>query len=1834
MSAARLLALLSVLSLGCKREAPPPPSDAPAPEILSAHTAGLISRRGALSVEFSRDLVPASAVGRPLERALLQVEPAVPGELRWISTRELRLTPSGELKPGQIYRVTVDLPALLPADPAVAPYVFEVQVVGQAVQPEWLGLESDSPDGKAQRYVGRLRLADVADAAAVEAALSARHGEDALKLEWSHGEDGREHRFTVTGIRRREDDSTLQLDLDGAPLGLEISQSELVPVPGLNQFVLASWRAETRGERFIELRFSDPLDPRQALDGLVRVAERDDVRPVRDGSVLRLYADGPWSATEVVHLGGLKSAAGYTLREARELSVSFAPMNPDVRILGTGVIVPDVKRPILPIETTNLRALVVEAVAVPAGNVPQLLQVNQLDGHDELERVGRVVWSQRVPIEGADERYNRPTQLGLDLSSLVARHPAGLYELTLRYEREDLLLDCPALSEEEQARARRPAARAWDAPRSESSFWDYWGEDGEGWDGWAAREDPCDPSYFLPRWDVERGARRNVVLSNLGLMVRQAADGRLSVVATDLRSAQPAADATLELLDYQLQPLATARTDGQGFASLEAGAEHPFLVVGRRGEDRAWLRLDRGAALQVSHFDVGGVAVTEGLQGFLYGERGVWRPGDPIYLNLIVHDQTGRLPDDHPVELELIDPRGRVADRRTVSRSSRGLYRLETRTAPDAPTGAWLARVTVGGARFEQRLAVESIMPNRLKIGFDLGKKMITAEDLALDGTLESRWLHGASAAGLRADVQLSLSSAPTTFPRFAEYSFDDPGRRVSGQLSELWEGSLDDAGKARVVAAIPVPEGAPGMLQATLQTRVFEPSGAFSIDSATVPVSPHPRYVGLKLPRGDAARGMLLTDTDQTVQIVSLDASGQPRGDGEVELTVHKLRWRWWWEKGEEDPAEFEARESREPVARGRARLKGGRASWSFQVRYPDWGRYLVTVRDVDGTHSAGSVVYIDWPGWAGRAQKDNPGGASVLTLGADRQKAAVGEPVTLSFPMAAGSRALVSVESASEVLSSAWVEAPAGGGTGRYTLQPTPEMAPNVYARVTLLQPHAATNDAPLRLYGVIPLEIYNPDSKLSPVIEAASVVEPERKATVQVKEQRGRAMSYTLAVVDEGLLGLTRFQTPDPWAHFHRRQALGVRGWDLYDAVLGATGGALEGLLSVGGDGEGLAGAQPQAQRFQPMVWFEGPFELAAGQTASHEVPIPAFIGEARVMVVASGDEAWGRAERAMTVKKPLMVLATLPRVLSVGDEVDLPVSVFALEPGLKDVAVSVQVEGPVALVGAGSKKLRFERPGDRLASFRLKVTGAGQLARVRVSATGGGQQASQQIELDVRLPGAPGLAVARGAASAGKRWTGTPALVAVAGSEQRWLEVSTLPPLNLSRHLEALIRYPHGCAEQTTSAAFPQVHLSRLMQLGDEETAAIDRNVRAALQRLRGFQTSRGGFGYWPGEGAHDWASTYVGHFLLEAERAGWSLPAGMRAAWVAWQRERANRWVREGQASDLEQAYRLYTLALAGSPDLGAMNRLRESQLQPAARWRLAAAYQLAGQKDTASRLYAGLSTEVADYRETGGTFGSDLRDEAMILEAAALLGDAARADALAKRVSAALDETTRSPSTQEMAMGLVALSRYAAASAQGLQLRWSQGGGAPRELRSERPLARLALNGKGAVSVENTGATTVYTRLIERGTLPLGEEQPLSQGLSLTVSYQTLDGQPQTVEQIEHGADLLVSLRVRNESAADLDELALTWMAPSGWEISGLSPGAGEGYEYRDVRDDRVSTYFDLDRGAELELKLPVNASYSGRYYLPPTTVEAMYDEALRAVSPGRWIEIRATPGS
>jgi uncharacterized protein YfaS (alpha-2-macroglobulin family) len=196
--------------------------------------------------------------------------------------------------------------------------------------------------------------------------------------------------------------------------------------------------------------------------------------------------------------------------------------------------------------------------------------------------------------------------------------------------------------------------------------------------------------------------------------------------------------------------------------------------------------------------------------------------------------------------MELISPRGQLYKRTVITNASDGFNVFKTATDASVSTGNWFCKIKIGGAVFEKKLKIETVMPNRLKINIDFNGATALGKNVTTNATLSAKWLFGATAQNLKARVDAQLYTKPTTFDAFSSYVFDDPTSNFTTQNKTIFDGALSATGTATINPSFTIGVQPPGMLLANLMVKVFEPGGNFSVDNVSMPFHAYSSYVGV----------------------------------------------------------------------------------------------------------------------------------------------------------------------------------------------------------------------------------------------------------------------------------------------------------------------------------------------------------------------------------------------------------------------------------------------------------------------------------------------------------------------------------------------------------------------------------------------------------------------------------------------------------------------------------------------------------------------------------------------------------------------------------------------------------------------------------------------------------------------------------------------------------------------------------------------------------------------------------------------------------------------------
>jgi alpha-2-macroglobulin len=1801
-------------------------------QYISAYSDEIISRHDNITIQLNSEF--AESIESDVEK-LFDISPSINGETVWQNSNTVTFVPKKPLESGTAYTVRFKLNRLTKDIPKeLRSFVFKTHTKYQDFDMSLDYIQTtEMQNFTMQNLYGTVRLLDYEPLEVVEQLISAEFKGKMMDVDFEDIGDN-QYQFVVKNIERTSTESKVIVNYDGNAINIDKSGSLSYKVPSLDDFIVVDVKTEHFPEQHAVIVFSDPVREDQLLNGLINLVDVRNLKYIVNNNVVKIIPETRLEKTIRLSIyPGITNIHGKKLTEDYTDNLIFRMLNPELNKIGEGVILPtNTHGLVVPFKAVNIKAVDVRVIKIFENNILQFLQDNELSGNSDIKKVGKIVNTATIDLQlDPVNDINNWNTFNLDLAEIIEPDPGAIYRIEVGFRYENSLYPCEGKKVTSDSETKLRFTDFVDNMEWFTNYtYPYKNIEEDGYD-YSSYNNPCSPNFYGNR----RSVSFNVLATDLGIIAKKGKDDLIHVFITDLVSSKTLSGINVSVYDYQQQIIANGKTNRDGYAEIviPRGEEAYFVVAeDNKTNQKNYLRINNYNSLDLANFEISGTFSQTGTTAFLFNERGVYRPGDSIYLSVIFREIADEVPEGHPVVLEFFNPRLQLVYREVQGKNENAFHVFRFKTDIEDITGTYMARITTGGQQFDKFIPVETIKPNRLSIDFNLDKKYL-AGDGSVNADIRVKWLHGAVGKDLNTEVTMTLYRQYSPFENYEKYNFYNVQTSFEHTTSTIISGKTNDNGQLKTNVNFSGVRHAPGIMKAALTTKVFEKGGNFSISENSFDFYPYKNYVGLYIPDSEKYDYYLPPQKDIGLEIAYLDREGNKvQGTYPLELLIFELEYYWWYDYSEEQ-ADFISSNYNNAILRRPITVRNGQGKEYFEIKSD--GNYLVAVMDKNGGHVSSQRIQISsWAG--GQSEQSSLKSNEMITISSDKDSYIVGEEVKISIPRGEAN-VLVSIENSGKVLKSFWEKA--GKENKEIKFKVTEEMAPNVYVNITYIQPHSQTkNDRPMRLYGVIPVMVENPESILEPIIAMKDELEAEKTAKIKISEKNGKPMTYTLAMVDEGLLSLTNFITPDPWEFFYRKESLGVSTWDIYKFVIGMSSIEAGRKLAIGGDETINPEALLQAIRFKPMVRFIGPVYLPKGKENVHEIDMPQYVGAVRTMVVASEGIAYGNAEKTTPVKKPLMLLASAPRVIGTEEEMYLPLTVFAMDPTVKNVSISVKTNNMFSVIGGDTKNIKFEKEGDKFVDFKLKAANREGVGTIEVTAKSGVKTAVYIIEMNVRHPN-PYMSEAIEIKGENAKFEGDFNAFGVRGTNSAYLEIYSIPPMNLEKRMQFLLAYPHGCIEQIVSGVFPLLYIDKLVEMNAKEKETAQENINRVIKTISRYQMNNGGFAYWPGGlNTNDWGTNYAGHFILEAEKAGYQIPANLKSNWLNYQRTRASKWTDEGHFSHISQAYRLYTLALAGNPDQGAMNRLRNIDTRPAAKWRLALAYSISGNKNTAKQLVGNLTTDVHAYNELSGSFGSDTRDKAMIIETLINLGEKEKAFLILREVAQHIG-SERYASTQTVAYSLLAASKFINEFGHSGKIDCTYIiNGKQYSASTNKAVFRTALDinetETNSITVNNNTDDLIYVRLVRQGVPEKGSEQAAESNIRMDVRYTYLNGNALNPNRIIQGTDILATVKLRNVSnISAMQNVALTQIFPSGWEIINQRLYAAElgeqaYYEYQDIRDDRVMTYFTLYKGNEYVFKFLLNASFPGKYYLPAVAVETMYDGSNYSRTKGQWVEV------
>jgi uncharacterized protein YfaS (alpha-2-macroglobulin family) len=1311
-------------------------------------------------------------------------------------------------------------------------------------------------------------------------------------------------------------------------------------------------------------------------------------------------------------------------------------------------------------------------------------------------------------------------------------------------------------------------------------------------------------------WDT--GSVQLVLRTDLAPTVWRGADG-LTVQVRGYSDARPRPGVRLDLLARNNDILAEATTDAQGvvrFAAPLLRGEGPMapavLHAFGPGDDFAALDLSV-AAFDLSDRGVEGQPQPGPLDSYVWLDRGIYRPGETVQVMALLRDNAGA-PADLPVRVTVKRPNGQVFLQATPPREADAAIHLPVVLSAGAPAGTWTVELQadpqappIGHAEFR----VDAFVPDRMAVEPGQVPAVIIPGQPAII-PVAARFLYGAPAANLSGKASLRLVVDPAPFPALAGYRIGLAGETYAPDTRDLQLPDTDAQGQTKLTILLPRAPDTTQPLKAAIDITVDDPSGHGSRTALEIPVRPAFPLIGIKPGFPDDA---IDAGTEAGFAIAAVRPDGQPTAlKAKLRLVRERPDWRLVMHGS---LARYETVWRDEPLETSQVEIPA--AAPLRLARRLDFGRYRLEVSQ-DGGMAATSYRFRS--GWASSDSPDVPDRADVS---ANRRSVPAGQAVTIHIaPPFAGEATLLVLTD--RVLAVRTLSVPAGGADVDVPVETS--WGPGAYVAVHVFRP-GSDGTRPGRAIGLTWVGVDPAARTLAVTVAAPERLPPRGHSVVPVRTAPGAWV--TLAAVDEGILRLTRFVSPDPVPHFLGRRSLGIDIRDDWGRLIAPPDGAATLLRQGGDEGSFVLPDIP----LRTVVLFTPPVQAGADGVAAIPLDLPDFNGQVRLMAVSWLGSRIGAGSAAVIVRDPLVAEALLPRFLAPGDEARLAVLLHNLDLPAGEAVARISVQGPLAVAGTDRLAVNLAPGAQSVPATVLRATGAGR-GVVRLEASGpGGFAVAHEYALTVRPARGPVSVVTAGELAAKAEVVLAPGFGRfLAGTARASASFGAPVRFDAAALVQALSVYPFACLEQATSRGFP------LAVLPDGPLAGPDRagRLQAQVASVLDHQRYDGAFALWSASGeAEPWLTPYAIEFLLRARTAGAAVPEaaitdGLKALGEAADRDGDNpAWL-------AAQAYRLYVLGFAGQGRPGAARVLAEEIDKlptPLAKAQLGAALALSHDTPRAEAAFAA-ALEAPGRHWWADDYGTALRDQAAIavlLKESGLL--AQRLPGLVAALPGA-DLQADALSTQEQAW---------TAAAAGVLGRDGKPVRIALDGRALPPEAVVTVALDGPATARNLGDRAVWQSLAVTGIA--AEAPPAGRNLMrVQRRFFNLDGSTLDLDTLKQNTVFVLLLEGKAEDAQDHRALLLQGL-PAGWEVAGrFAGGAAPGLpwlgelseaEAQIGADDRFAAVVALtaDKPA-FRIAVRLRAVTPGSFELPGAELADMYRPAINARQGANRIKVLA----
>ena len=1810
------------------------------------------------SITFSEGIVDKSRVGTEVPAEALRFTPAVQGTARWVAPDRIGFFLDAPLAPSAQYTVELT-PELNPSETFLLTGQKEFKFATEPFAVQQTRMEFSTND--AREYAtgfGTIAFNYPVTTADLKAHLSIEL-DDGTEIPYqieTNTATARTVTFETKRIKRGNADREIKVKIEkgfkctGGQIGLEKASVTPVILRGKGTLgVTYSDVRESDGTPYISVSFSTPVLS-DTIESYLELTPAVDYQVISDYRNIEIHGDFKRRTTYTLKIRrGLTSRNDAVLKQDYMTRLKIPDLRPQLRFLGGGSFLARKGHLNLGLATINVKRVELDIEKVFANN---LIYVSRLDRWSRWSRnLGKPIHSEVLDVP---PQLNEEVTTPISLEDYLSDEHVGIFKVVARN-----------------------ADRQWNS------------------------------------------AHQWLVITDLGISAKRAGDN-LYVWVKSLATGAPVPTARVQLISDNNQTLLSGTTNWAGFVEFTEVTEKtedfiPFMITVAKRDDLAFIQLDKHE-IATADFDIAGPAyLQKGYEAFLYTSRGVYRPGETVQLAGIVRGPKQVTPEPIPTRIKILSPDGRIMRELRQQTNKSGACEVKISIPDYALTGNYIAKMqiadrVVGSVQFQ----VEEFMPDRMKVAITVDKSSYKlGEELSIE--VNAMNLFGPPAVGRKVQASCQLQAVPfvvsddaTDATKWRSFVFGNT-RQFESQRIELGESKTDAEGKARYQFTIPATLKAPSLLNGILTATVSEVGGRAVTASNRVVIHPYSHYAGVRR----ATTGAVKINQPLRFDYVAVDDTMAVTPGRALKLSLHKVHWNTILRQNAAGRYAYVSEPQMTEVKT--YALTSAETAQTATFTPTGYGEYRARLEDIESTATAEIEFYVS--GWRNTpVSMEHP---TRLDLVLDKSAYRPGQTAKLNIKAPFPGTLLLTVER-ERVLSHRTIVMKEN--TATVSIPVREGYKPNVYLSATLKRavPMNTVSQPdnksllPARAFGVIPLKIDATRRRLS--IEMSLKPDSDQQEQTPLTDSRGKPIpdgsqseavarpnseiniafevhgrrswqkyDVCIAAVDEGILALTDFQTPNPHDFFYQQRGLKTRSFDLYSGILPEIADVTDNS-STGGDGAGARRLGRKRlntgsiRRVKPVSLWSGFVQTDGNGRGTVTFKIPQFNGKLRLMAVAFAGADYGATDASLTVREPIVLTPTFPRFLAGGDKIRVPVTVFNGTGEDGEFTVKLQASGDVQLLSAStvntsettlekipeqpaqpsktesplyelSVDKKVEAGTEAQVFFDIRAQDALGAVNFNLFAEGNTETTQMDVKLPLRSVAPPVTKTGHGVVSAGEPVDFILPANLIANSSDFSLTLSPFPNIAFSDSLRYLVRYPHGCLEQTTSKVFPLLYFSDLARSVEPMLAAedsVDYYITSGITKLESMLMANDQFSYWPGGTyANPWSSIYASHFLVEARKAGYEVADRVYDAMLEGLKTRAKfspdmeseNDAKKVKANIALATYASYVLATAGQPDRGTMHYLKNrgaSGLSDYSHFQLAGAFALSGELETAlSMLPVSVSPSFNGKSnpgwETGGTFNSPIRAQAIMLDVLAEVNENHPSiPMLVKNLSEAASGGKRWRTTQDNAFAFLALGKI-------MKKQADRNYSGTFKLNGEHFAdfdatetrytdaawdgARIQLN------VEGEGSCYYYWSAfgIQRDSFIEEYERELQ----VRRRYFNKDGEELTGTFV-HG-DLIVSEITVKALTANLENVVVVDMLPTGFEIENprLESRAGipwlkaQGFkpDYIDIRDDRLIFFGTFPRQRERKFYYALRAVTQGEFTLPPIAAEAMYDPTKSAVT-------------